>query len=387
MNPGIPTPVVVDVETTGFGRSDKIVEIAAITLDSTTWETIDEYDTLINPERDVGPTGVHGITASMVEAAPTFSDVIAAIAGRLQGAVLIAHNLAFDARMLRYEFERRGIAIEPGAGLCTYLATRKKLVLACEELDIPLSQQHRALADARATAELARRLHFANRTRGAKMVNIGYVPHKLSHYTMRRGLADAGTSPMHRVISCASYPNCDSAIQQYLDMLDWVLDDGVIDAGEHSEMERLARDLGIPAEARTDAHRAYVNCIISAAKRDGVISAAEHELIVRIARQLDVDDVETPGVTSVPVVYDFPEGSCVCFTGTANKARLERIAERAGFQPVRSVSKNGCDVLVAADVATSSGKGRNARKWGIPIMSAKEFVERYEGGTIPPRPS
>ena len=382
MNPGIPTPVVVDVETTGFGRSDKIVEIAAITLDSATWETVDEYDTLINPERDVGPTGVHGITASMVEAAPTFSDVIGAIATRLRGSVLIAHNLAFDARMLRYEFERRGIAIDPGAGLCTYLATRKKLVLACEELDIPLSQQHRALADARATAELARRLRFANRTRSAKVVNIGYVPHGLSHHTMRRGLADAGTSPMHRVVSCASYPNCDAAIQQYLDMLDWVLDDGVIDAKERSEMERLALDLGISSEARMNAHRAYVNCIISAAKRDGVISAAEHELIVRIAAQLNVDDVETPEVTSVPVVNEFPEGSRVCFTGTANKARLERIAERAGFQPVRGVSRTGCDVLVAADVATSSGKGRNARKWGIPIVSAKEFEERYEGGPV-----
>ena len=382
MNPGIPTPVVVDVETTGFGRSDKIVEIAAITLDSATWETIDEYDTLINPERDVGPTGVHGITASMVEAAPTFSDAIAAIAARLQGAVLIAHNLAFDARMLRYEFERRGIAIDPGAGLCTYLATRKKLVLACEELDIPLSQQHRALADARATAELARRLRFASRTRSAKVVNIGYVPHELRHHTMRRGLADAGTSPMHRVVSCASYPNCDAAIQQYLDMLDWVLDDGVIDANERSEMERLAWDLGISSEARTNAHRAYVNCIISAAKRDGVISGAEHELIVRIASQLNVDDIETPEVTSVPVVNELPEGSRICFTGTANKARLERIAERAGFQPVRGVSKTGCDVLVAADVATSSGKGRNARKWGIPIVSAKEFEERYEGGPI-----
>ena len=382
MNPEIPTPVVVDVETTGFGRSDKIVEIAAITLDSVTWETIDEYDTLINPERDVGPTGVHGITASMVEAAPTFSDAVAAIAARLQGAVLIAHNLAFDARMLRYEFERRGIAIDPGTGLCTYLATRKKLVHACEELDIPLAYQHRALADARATAELARRLRFANRSRSAKVVNIGYVPHELSHHTMRRGLADAGTSPMHRVVSCASYPNCDAAIQQYLDMLDWVLDDGVIDANERSEMERLALDLGISWEARMNAHRAYLNCIISAAMRDGIISAAEHELIVRIASQLNVDDVETPDVTSVPVVNEFPEGSRVCFTGTPNKARLEGIAERAGFQPVRGVSKTGCDVLVAADVATSSGKGRNARKWSIPIISAKEFEERYESGPI-----
>ncbi len=94
----MPKPVVVDVETTGFGPNDRVVEIAAITLDPATWETVDEYDTLINPGRDVGPTGVHGITASMVEAAPTFSDIIAAIAGRLQGSLLIAHNLAFDSR-------------------------------------------------------------------------------------------------------------------------------------------------------------------------------------------------------------------------------------------------------------------------------------------------
>ena len=66
-----PKPVVVDVETTGFGAHDRIVEIAVITLDPETWETQDEYDTLINPERDVGPTGVHGVTAGMVEPEPT----------------------------------------------------------------------------------------------------------------------------------------------------------------------------------------------------------------------------------------------------------------------------------------------------------------------------
>ena len=34
-----PKPVVVDVETTGFGAHDRIVEIAIITLDPETWET------------------------------------------------------------------------------------------------------------------------------------------------------------------------------------------------------------------------------------------------------------------------------------------------------------------------------------------------------------
>ena len=69
-----------------------------LTLDPRTWEPTDEYETLINPERDVGPVGIHGITASMVEAAPTFPEIITTLAHRLHGAILIAHNLSFDAR-------------------------------------------------------------------------------------------------------------------------------------------------------------------------------------------------------------------------------------------------------------------------------------------------
>jgi len=42
-----PKPVVVDVETTGLGAHDRLVEVAVITLDPETWETQDEYDTLI----------------------------------------------------------------------------------------------------------------------------------------------------------------------------------------------------------------------------------------------------------------------------------------------------------------------------------------------------
>lgn len=374
----MPRLVVVDVETTGFGRSDRIVEIAALTLDPVTLETIDEFDTLINPERDVGPTGVHGISATMVEAAPTFSEIVPAVADRLQGAVLVAHNLIFDQRMLRQEFDRQRVGTDLGHGLCTYRATRKKLSLACDAHDIPLDQQHRALADARATAELARRLQLASQVRSARAASIEVVPRPATPHTLRRGLADAGTSPMHRVVSRASLPDCDSVIQQYLDMLDWVLDDGVIDGRERSEMNQLARDLGISEHARMGAHRAYLNCIVAAVARDGVISAAERELIVRIADQLEVHDANIPDVTPVARVTTIPDGDRVCFTGTTNKARLEGLARRAGLTPVSSVTKKGCDVLVAADVATSSGKARNARKWDIPIMSAQEFLEQFD---------
>ena len=83
---------------------------------------------LINPERDLGPVGLHGITASMVEAAPVFSEVAAALAGRIHHAILVAHNLPFDSRMLAYEFARLGVPFDVGSGLCTYRATARNSV-------------------------------------------------------------------------------------------------------------------------------------------------------------------------------------------------------------------------------------------------------------------
>ena len=54
---------VIDVETTGLHNQDRIVEIAIVTLDQDL-TVVDEFDTLVDPGRDVGPTGIHGITAS-----------------------------------------------------------------------------------------------------------------------------------------------------------------------------------------------------------------------------------------------------------------------------------------------------------------------------------
>ena len=377
MSINTPVRVVVDVETTGLGRIDRIVEIAIVTLDPETWETVDEFDTLINPERDVGRTDLHGISASMVEAAPTFSEIVPAIASRLHGAVLVAHNLMFDARMLQQEFDRLGVVFDPGNGFCTLRATRNKLPQACDQFGILLSQHHRALADARATAELVNNLRFASTAHDIRQTSIDAVPQATGYYTLRRELTDAGMSLMNRVVSRANLPDCETNIQQYLDMLDLVLDDGVIDQRERSELHQLTQDLGISESVRRHAHIAYLDCIIFAAKRDGIISTAENDLIVRIADQLEIHDANIPDVTPVAKAISVKSGSCVCFTGLANKAHLEKIAIRVGLKPINSMTKKHCNLLVAADVATSSRKAQNARRWHIPIMSEAEFLERY----------
>ncbi len=152
---------VVDVETTGFaaGRSDRVVEVAVVQLDSAGRQT-GEWCTLLNPGRDLGPQHVHRISAADVWDAPTFARAAGALAARLAGRVLVAHNLSFDARFLAAEFSRLGIDLALD-GLCTMrLAARflpgsgRSLRACCDAAGVVLEDAHSALHDARATGRL-----------------------------------------------------------------------------------------------------------------------------------------------------------------------------------------------------------------------------------------
>ena len=84
---------VVDLETTGFRpRSDRVVEIAVVTLSLPDLSICDEFDTLLNPERDIGAQHIHGISPDMVVGAPTFREVAAILAEHVHDAVLVCHN-------------------------------------------------------------------------------------------------------------------------------------------------------------------------------------------------------------------------------------------------------------------------------------------------------
>ena len=105
----MPCLAIIDAETTGLNpyRHDRIVEVAAVVI-RPDGETLREFVSLINPERDMGPTGLHGITAGDVLQAPRFGEVAPALLETLNGCVAIAgHNVRFDYSFLACEFERR----------------------------------------------------------------------------------------------------------------------------------------------------------------------------------------------------------------------------------------------------------------------------------------
>ena len=372
---------VIDCETTGIGNSDRIVEIAVVTLDFDTLETVDEFDTLVNPQRDVGKTDLHGITASMVAAAPTIDEVIGALARRLSGSVLAAHNLPFDSRMLRNECARAGAEYRPGKGICTYRLSGEKLSRAAERHGIPLNGHHRALIDARVSAELLRRLFEEDETEPAHLDTRG-LP--VSSRTHRRDVSTpAAVTPLQRLVAKACVPSSIGACIDYFDALDWVLDDGVITAEERQFLDEVIRASKLSESQVKAMHESYLNSLVQAVTRDQHVSQEEHRLVAKIADVLGIRSFMPPTLTSTPTAGPIKRGQRVCFTGTAvdadgaaiGRSDLECLAASAGMQPVGSVSRKGCDLLVAADVSSTSGKAKKARECGVPIMSVPQFLE------------
>jgi DNA polymerase-3 subunit epsilon len=162
---------VVDVETTGLARDDRIISAAVYRLDAR-GEVEDHWYTLVNPERDPGPVWIHGLTSEVLEGAPLFQDVAEEFAARLDGRVLVAHNAVFDWQMIAREYARAEREAPVRQRLCTIALSKElglplpnhKLETLAAHYGVVQQRAHHALDDARVLAEAFRpSLHAAAR--------------------------------------------------------------------------------------------------------------------------------------------------------------------------------------------------------------------------------
>ncbi|MFJ8663817.1 DEDDh family exonuclease [Streptomyces sp. NPDC093795] len=167
---------VVDVETTGLARDDRIVSAAVYRLDAQ-GNVEDHWYTLVNPERDPGPVWIHGLTTDVLEGAPLFPEIAAEFAARLDGRVLVAHNAMFDWQMIAREYARAESAAPVRQRLCTIaLAKELSLPLPNHKLEslaahfgVVQQRAHHALDDARVLAEAFRPSLHAAAERGVRL--------------------------------------------------------------------------------------------------------------------------------------------------------------------------------------------------------------------------
>ncbi len=170
------TFVVVDLETTGLRRTDRICEIGAVRIRRL--ELADSFETLVSPARAV-PAAVArltGLTDAALAGAPDAGAAVAAFAAFAGDAVLVAHNARFDLGFLDRELERatgRRLArpavdtVALARNLLRGRVARTSLASLAFFFGTSVEPCHRALPDALATAEVFMALVELASERGA----------------------------------------------------------------------------------------------------------------------------------------------------------------------------------------------------------------------------
>lgn len=156
------TYVVFDLETTGFSPvEDRIIEIGAIKIKD--GQQVDEFSSFVNPEIPI-PFRIEQLTKindSMVINAPKIEDVLKDFFEFCGDAVLVAHNAGFDMSFIK-ENEKK-ILIKSvhtsldTLGIARFLFPRNAkhtLDAVAKTMHIPLDNYHRAIDDAKATANI-----------------------------------------------------------------------------------------------------------------------------------------------------------------------------------------------------------------------------------------
>ncbi|MFF3036706.1 exonuclease domain-containing protein [Arthrobacter citreus] len=395
-----PKFAVVDVETTGLNPRyhHRIAEVAVVTV-SASGEILERWETLVNPERDLGPQSIHGIRAAEILDAPTFTEIIPELAHRFQGNVLVAHNLSFDSAFLRSEFERSGAYLpeEFLQGICTMrlshdyvFGNARSLAHCCEFLSVATGSAHSAGDDAEAAAGLLARYMDMDPARPdwEKHLSVAQqapwpaiVPSSSLPVVLRRQGSSEPEHFLNRIT--AHMPEFTGAgeDEEYLMLLDRAMLDRHLSVTEQRELVGMAETLGLTRQRCLELHSYYVEELLSAAWADGVISDPEEADLRLAASVLGVPSrlvdeglasrpVESPASSAAQTgTASILPGAIIVLTGTMTRPRAEFAEEliALGYGIGDNVTKK-TSLVVAADPDSLSGKAAKARKVGIPVV-------------------
>lgn len=415
-----PSIAVVDVETTGLfpARHDRIVEIGIVVIQPDGAVSV-EFESLVNPMRDIGPTSVHGLTSEHILSAPKFEDIAGHILSTLNGTVALAgHNVRFDYQFLKSEFDRLGCNWPECQLLCTMqLAGGGSLEDCCATFGVDTAGSwHSALADAQAASRLLvtllqdqpklyGSLHALKPVQWPRFDGI-WKP-TLTRSTSNR-LRETEPTYLQRLLgrrTCHALPEAtDGATIAYGALLDRALEDRRLDEIEAEALVDMATKWGLDNDRVEKIHWDYLMQLVITALADGNLSKSEISDMGRVARVLGKNQnsldsairdalkkLSEPQIeqdTEMRMMQDL-RGLSVCFTGELqgqiagkriSREMAENLAANASLTVVDTVTKS-CDLLVLADPNSQSGKAKKARALGVRIVHESVFW-KYIGADI-----
>jgi DNA polymerase-3 subunit epsilon len=407
-----PLIAVIDLETTGLfpHRHDRILEIAVVVLNPD-GRIERKFNSLIRPDRDVGPTAIHGITAADVEDAPSFAEITSLLASVTTDTVgIAAHNLRFDKSFLSNEYSRIGLCFPNTFEICTMrLAGGGKLADCCNSFGIEFEgTSHNALTDAMATAMLL--AHFLRKDKILVDEIVSQQALHLPVFACEQKVALTRPDSLRkraeknsflqriseRLGARADVGNSPEVSHEYRGLLNMVLEDRRVEECEYDALLEVAEKWGLSQGQVEHIHHDYMIDLAIAAMSDGVITNSEKRDLQLVAGLFGkgpeyLDSLLQEAAEALSRERGFMQDGIpqsgemkdrrVCFTGellcrhcgmTISREHAEKLAESAGLVIAENVTKK-LDILVVADPHSQSGKAKKARQYGIRILHEPVF--------------
>lgn len=396
---------IIDLETTGLSiqRHHRIIEIGVVIANSS-GEIIREWETLVNPERELDGSEIHGLTNADLFNAPTFKMIASELKDLLARNILVAHNLSFDATFLANEFDRINYQtpISPMAGLCTmklapqfFQNSSRSLASCCENIGYQIGHAHAAIDDARASAKLLKHYLQASpnllddwqdlidRVTNFQWKELETIPHQLITRSNKR-------EPQHghflqRLAMGSPRSNLYPEANSYLEVLDRALIDQNLSHHEIEELIEVANSIGLSRDEAKLLHLDYFRGLVRTALEDGIISSDERMHLAGVAKCLNISQSEydealsqDAGQHSIQIhSFKLGIGDTIVFTGEAEEFDREALTYQGkslGLKITGSVSKK-TTLVVSEDPDSLSSKARKARELSIPIVDYKTYFE------------
>ena len=397
----------IDLETTGLfpSKYDKITEISLKKVNKN-GELIDKYTTLVNPERDLGPTSLHKISNLDINNAPKFDEIYSYILWFINETCLIGHNVSFDVKFLNHQLNQQNSEVEilEENTLCTLkFASTKKIPRKLEGIQQLLRGNVDSLHSADNDTEIIKEM-FIHLDLGKwidkqdfKLLNLSILsPDEKIEVNRGEGIKTLNGF-FEKLIFESSKRSKDFEnyeLNKYAELVERAVEDKIVNSSEINELQEFINDNLISSEDANYVNKELFKNYCAIAYSDFVITEDEKAELKVLSKLLSIKNEDYHETLSTVISEEIKpketnenfSGMSVCFSGDINvssnnisytRKEIEQIAIGSGLELKSGVSKK-LDLLVVADTQTQSGKARKARGYGIRIISGSDFLNKLD---------
>lgn len=418
----------IDLETTGLYKNDKIVEISVRKVDIQGNEVL-HFETLINPERDVGPQSIHGISALDVTNAPKFRDIVGDLLETIDNSVLVGHNIdGFDLKFLNREFDNSNFPLninKENTLDSLRFAKDLKYPLKLEKLYKSIVKGskfkkidfHKASEDTKALLNIFKTNEFRNWALRQKVRPVFFdnIPNANGDLVTRGEGIDKIDSFIEKIKYSENIVDLEFdelKLNQYFLALQSYIEDKEVSEDEIKKLQELVTEFNLTIAEAEEVHKHIIDSFVDIALLDAKITNDEMYKLQQISKLLDVgayleesiskskngtlkDKVLDKAISVLPLKRESSyyledlKNEIICFTGEINivasgfiynKDGLTSASKKQGLN-ISSTFNKKVTLLVAQDVFSQSNKVLKAKSYGIRILDSNDFARKI--GIIP----